>query len=46
MGCVISFGDTDVRKVYNTIAKCFGRSKADVIDLVTLQEMLVAEFGK
>lgn len=46
MECVISFGNTDVRNVYNTIAKCFGRSKADVIDLVTLQEMLVAEFGK
>lgn len=46
MECVISFGNTDVHNVYNTIAKCFGRSKADVIDLVTLQEMLVAEFGK
>lgn len=46
MECVISFGNTDVRNVYNIIAKCFGISKADVIDLVTLQEMLVAEFGK
>ena len=46
MECVISFGNTDVRNVYNIIAKCFGRSKADVIDLVTLQEMLVAEFAK
>ncbi len=46
MECNISFGNTDVRNVYNTIAKCFGRAKADVIDLVTLQEMLVAEFGK
>lgn len=46
MECVISFGNTDVHNVYNTIAKCFGRSKADVIDLVTLQEMLVAEFDK
>lgn len=46
MECVISFGNADVRNIYNTIAKCFGRSKADVIDLVTLQEMLVAEFGK
>lgn len=46
MECIISFGNTDVHNVYNTIAKCFGRAKADVIDLVTLQEMLVAEFGK
>ena len=46
MECTISFANTDVRNVYNTIAKCFGRAKADVIDLVTLQEMLVAEFGK
>lgn len=46
MECTISFGNTDVRNVYNTIAKCFGRAKYDVIDLVTLQEMLNAEFGK
>lgn len=46
MECTLSFGNTDVRNVYNTIAKCFGRTKADVIDLVTLQDMLIAEFGK
>ena len=46
MECTLSFGNTDVRNVYNTIAKCFGRTKANVADLVTLQDMLVAEFGK
>lgn len=46
MECIISFGNTDVHNVYNMIAKCFGRTKANVIDLVTLQDMLIAEFGK
>lgn len=46
MECTISFRNTDVRNVYSTIAKCFGRAKADVIDLVALQDMLTAEFGK
>ena len=46
MECAISFGNTDVHKVYHIIAKCFSRAKDDVIDLVTLQEMLIVEFGK
>ena len=46
MECTISFGNTDVRNVYGVIAKCFGRTKANVVDLVTLQDMLIAEFGK
>ena len=46
MECTLSFGNTDVHNVYNIIAKCFGRAKANVVDLVTLQDMLIVEFGK
>lgn len=46
MECTITFGNGDSHKVYNTIAKCFSRAKSDVIDLVTLQDMLIVEFGK
>lgn len=46
MECTLSFGNADVRNVYDIIAKCFGRTKANVVDLVTLQDMLITEFGK
>lgn len=45
MECVLTFKDTDIHTVYETITKYFNKAKSGVIDFVNLQEVLTEELG-
>lgn len=45
MECVLTFKDTDIHTVYETITKYFNKAKYGVIDFVNLQEVLTEELG-
>ena len=45
MECVLTFKDTDIYTVYETITKYFNKAKSGVIDFVNLQEVLTEELG-
>jgi hypothetical protein len=45
MECVLTFKDTDIHTVYETITKYFNKAKSSVIDFVNLQEVLTEELG-
>ena len=45
MECVLTFKDTDIHTVYETITKYFNKAKSGLIDFVNLQEVLTEELG-
>lgn len=45
MECVLTFKDSDIHKVYETITRYFNKAKSGVIDFVNLQEVLTEELG-